>query len=281
MRFLVLCVLAILLHKSNGGPLMQAYVALYCPSKTNWNYEVILRDDDNEELKSVKGEAKSEIEFVKINYMESDAPSESEFKFEITHTCTKDGSSKNMNKGYSLRISDLQTIKYYLFNAANLQSDSHEDVYEKLFVHYMNEECPSGDCSSIRDRVTQSCGYYMSKGDECRRGLDNAFKSHMKSTPTSVTTDTTETGKSNTTTFIIIGSVVGVVLLISLIVTYFLCKKKKNKQTGSGMTGPGTNSKTMTKSGTTKQGTTTGTFQKTGTVGTGNTGNTTTGGQRY
>ncbi|CAL2035803.1 unnamed protein product [Caenorhabditis brenneri] len=270
MRFLVLCVSAILLHKSNGGPLMQAYVALYCPSKTNWNYEVILRDDDNEELESVKGEAKSEIEFVKINYMESDAPSESEFKFEIIHTCTKDGSSKNMNKGYSLRISDLQTIKYYLFNAVNLQSDSHEDAYEKLFVHYMNEECPSGDCSSIRDRVSQSCGYYMSKGDECRRGLDNAFKSHTTSTETSMTI-----------IFIIIGSVVGVVLLIALIVTYFLCKKKKNKKTGSGMSGTGTGSNTMTKSGTTKQGTTTGTFQKTRTVGTGNTGNTTTGGQRY
>ncbi|CAL2035804.1 unnamed protein product [Caenorhabditis brenneri] len=263
MRLLVLFVLTVLL-KSGDSKTIKVEFGLYCPDKTNWEYKITSKVDELWRAAEADVKATDHFEFRTLDNEGT------EVTHLVSHTCTADG--KWLTSVLDFSAADKNVV--YFFIALNLKSKSDlSGVYEKLFVHYLQKECPTGDCSAIRDRILASCKFTQDINEVkmCTDNFEKALKLWMEE----------RNSISNTTIFIIIGSVVGVVLLIALVVTYFLCKKKKNKQAGSGMTGTGTNSKTMTKSGTTKQGTTTGTFQKTGTIGTGNTGNITTGGQRY
>ncbi|EGT46361.1 hypothetical protein CAEBREN_13483 [Caenorhabditis brenneri] len=267
MRLFVLLVAAAL-FKSGDSATIKVEFGIYCPDKTIWEYKI---------KSQVSGDPAGEVSFKTTDHFEFRTLDNEATK--ITHlvedTCTADEKWQTSST-MDFSVDDKNVV--YFFIALNLKSKSDTSaVYEKLFVHYLQKECPTGDCSAIRDRILASCKFAQDIYEVkiCTDNFEKALKVVLENRFTSTQT-------SMTIIFIIIGSVVGVVLLISLIVTYFICKrKKKNKQTGSGMTGTRTNSKTMTKSGTTKQGTTTGTFQKTGTVGTGGTGNTTTGGQRY
>ncbi|CAL2035802.1 unnamed protein product [Caenorhabditis brenneri] len=272
MRLLVLFLATALLKQCTGGSgnkitgTIKVEFGFYCPDKTNWEYRIKIGEVDNPPS-AISGKVTGNMEFRTLDNVFTTS---SKVSYCWDHTCTTDGK----------------------WQSCTMFDDEH--VFEKLSAHLLEKECRTGgensktfvknifasDCSDIRDRVAVYCGKVsdVTFKPKCMSSFEKALKLWIKERP--VTTGES----SNTTIFIIVGSVVGVVLLIALVVTYFICKRKKkkaNKQTGSGMTGTGTGSKTMTKSGATKQGTTTGTFQKTGTVGTGNTGNTTTGGQRY
>ncbi|CAL2035801.1 unnamed protein product [Caenorhabditis brenneri] len=290
MRLFVLFVLSVLLKRCIGGSgkkikgTSKVEFGLYCPDKTNWEYRIKISGVDNPPP-VISGKVTGHFGFRTLDNVFTTL---GKVLYCVEDTCTTGGSWRPCGTPLFFTVKENKVT--YNFFGINLKDRADDSVLEKLYAHHLEKECKTGDCSAIRDRVAVSCDLLNKKEiiDDCNQNFEKTLKFFLENRPTSspppisISTDATTGESSNKTIFIVIGSVVGVVLLISLVVTYFICKrKKKNKQTGSGMTGTGTGSNTMTKSGATKQGTTTGTFQKTGTVGTGNTGNTTTGGQRY
>ncbi|CAL2035805.1 unnamed protein product [Caenorhabditis brenneri] len=286
MRLLVLFLTAALFKPADSiTGTSKVEFGLYCPIKTNWDYRIKIGDVDNPPP-AISGKVTGNMEFRTLDNVFTTS---SGVSYCLESTCTTNGRWQSCAAPYIYKLEENKVT--YGFLGINMKKDIDHDVLEKVYAHYLEKECQTGDCSDIRDRVAVSCDWHGRKEliEKCNKTFEKALKFFLKNRPPSspppisISTDATTGESSNKTTFIVIGSAVGVVLLIALLVTFCLCKQKKkaSKQTGSGMSGTGTVSNTMTKSGTTKQGTTTGTIQKTGTVGTGNTGNTTTGGQRY
>ncbi|EGT46349.1 hypothetical protein CAEBREN_17354 [Caenorhabditis brenneri] len=220
MRLLVLFVLFVLLKRCIGGSgkkitgTIKAEFGFHCPDKTDWEFKISSHTSQRSAVEiSVK--ATNHFEFRTI---------EKEFTvtyeyvhYIVEHTCSTDGKWKI--RPPLIKKVEENKIVYFVFGM-NLKSGSdHSVVLEKLFIHYLKKECPTGDCSAIRERVSASCKLFVTEIektciDKYEKALKLFLEERFTSTQTSISTDAT-TGKSNTTTFIIVGSAVGVLLLIS------------------------------------------------------------------
>ncbi|CAL2035885.1 unnamed protein product [Caenorhabditis brenneri] len=271
--FLIFLVLQCFGEETKTYKGIKATIGLYCPDKTNWKWNVAMYNmrvggliPKIEEYKSREGHATKNLQYFQLDSEDLQRYDDKIFfRYRVEHECTSDGNQTPLVFGM---LTHLSTSKpSYNFLAVNLQSKTQDaEVYKKLFVEYLKNECPTGDCSSARELV--DCSYHVDAKDveQCKRGLEDAYKTHMAEFRDSKNPSSTDKD-SNTKLFTIIGISSGVVLLIIGISVTVFCyrRKKKRSQSVSGTTG------TQTGSGTTQQPTTTGTLQKTATGGTGTT----------
>ncbi|CAL2035271.1 unnamed protein product [Caenorhabditis brenneri] len=56
-----------------------------------------------------------------------------------------------------------------------IELETHEDVYEQLFIHYLDDKCKRNDCQSIFDRITTGCEMRQWHQGACKHGAENAL----------------------------------------------------------------------------------------------------------
>ncbi|EGT54719.1 hypothetical protein CAEBREN_03294 [Caenorhabditis brenneri] len=251
MRLFSLHVLVFLvLHcNANGSEnSFKATIGLYCPDKMNWEWKVSLVKSSTTDFVAYdtrQGRATEHFQFIQMDSTFVLDPNEIYHPiYVIGHKCKSDGDDKwDELINFSIYADKNSPHIFVAYNLPEFTTNT--DAYEKLFVEYLKNECPTGGCSSVREKV--DCSRLTAAGAHCKEGLENAMN-----------LITTTTVSSNTTTFIIIGAAVGVVLIIAAFVACFFCKKRSK----SGPDPSGMANGAKTESGTTAKTTKTVESQK-------------------
>ncbi|CAL2035884.1 unnamed protein product [Caenorhabditis brenneri] len=266
MRLTSLHILVFLVLQCNGKSNFKTIIGLYCPNKTDWDWNIDFHKSliPSNPLASRHGHAKGKFQYVEIDLDNFGTfGNGTKLVYMINENCTNDGRGSVLFLEFPL-FPDRIT---YGFIAVDLLTRLDTNAYEQLFIQYLKGECPTGDCSSVLERI--DCSYHSISNsiDKCKEGLEKAVRTHSATTIHSLQINNSSTPTLqawDTSTFVIFGAAVGVVLIIVGFIACFFCKKSsKSGPNPSGMT-----SGTETKSGKSAKTTKTGESQKTEGTGT-------------